>query len=133
MSDDVNPDSTKPQEVVKGVESKQSPEQPPLNPVKDSLPAWMINTDGIKNQAEQQAAEAQIKLWVGKIQKDVSEVLEKNGVKTFQLTILHQGSGTPIPLGRGTNCNCGRLAVYACRMFKARIDQEFAINLDNNS
>ena len=125
MSDAANPKS----EQVDATKTSSEPSSP-VSATKESLPAWMINTDNIKDKAEQQAAEAQIRAWVEKIQKDVSEVLEKNGVKTFQLTILHQGSGTPIPLGKGTNYNCGRLAVYACRMFKMRIDQEFKINVE---
>ena len=128
MSDAANPNPP-----VNSTTTKVSPESSTtpstqVSSTKDNLPAWLINTDNIKDKEQQKEAETQIKAWVERIQKDVSEILEKNGVKTFQLTILHQGSGTPIPLGKGTNYNCGRLAVYACRMFKARIDQEFAIN-----
>ena len=65
--------------------------------------------------------------WIEKIQKDVSNVLEENGVTTYEICFYHKGTGTPIIAARGTTYGVAKLAVAAARSLKKQVDEELNI------
>jgi hypothetical protein len=61
------------------------------------------------------------------LQKDIYNILEKHGIKKWQMSYYDPISKTPIILARGEAYTTCRLAIQAVRILKAQVDKELSI------
>lgn len=97
------------------------------NATKNDLPPWQIDLSKITDENERNIAQETIDQWIQNLQKDVSDLFTKNGLRVYQISFLHEGTKTPILLSKGSNFLCCRLAAYGHKALKDQVDKELTL------
>jgi hypothetical protein len=100
---------------------------PQISPEKDLQP-WNISLRDIQDPKLRAEAQKRLNTWLDELQKLIYELLQKNGITTFQISFSHSGTKTPILLHHGHTYNCAKLAQVAALTLKERVLEE--LNLD---
>lgn len=100
--------------------------------IKNDLPPWQINLPQITNVEDQKEAERKIDIWIEKLQKDIYDLFSKNGIQTYQMSFVHEGSKIPLMLKRGSNYMACKLATESYKVLKNQVDNELSIIQEPN-
>lgn len=92
-----------------------------------TLHPWQIKRDDFKTKEEIENAEKIIDEWTEDVNKQIHVILAKNGIKTYQISFVHEGMKVPIHLTTGNIYATALLAVHAARFLKDRVDKELTI------
>jgi len=92
-----------------------------------NLPPWDIDPETFQGEEDAKLAQERMNKWLEEFQKDLSQLLEKNGISVFTLDFLHKGSKTPILLTRGNSYVVAKLAKHAAIETKTRVEQELSL------
>jgi len=116
--------------MAKKSEPKPEPTQEPTQEKESqlkNLPPWDIDPETFKGEEDAKLAQEQMNKWLEEFQKDLSQLLEKNGISVFTLDFLHKGSRTPILLTRGNSYVVAKLSKHAAIETKARVEHELSL------
>lgn len=91
-----------------------------------SLHPSQVNWNKISSDEEKKQVDDIIDEWLKNLQKEVSDLLEKHGATTYQLTILHEGTKKPMLMARGSIYEAAKLAVSATRQLRGQIAEELS-------
>jgi TPP-dependent indolepyruvate ferredoxin oxidoreductase alpha subunit len=94
----------------------------------NNLKPWEIDPRKIENVDDRKKAVIVLEEWLDTVQKQVSEVLSKHGVTTFQMSILHPCMKTPFVMGNGNNYTCAKIARAAALVLRDRVMQELQLD-----
>lgn len=94
----------------------------------NGLHPWEIDLSKITDEKDLTEAKKVIREWLTTLQKDISDLLTKNGVKTFELCFWQSNIDSPILVSKGSNYACAKLAATASAQLKKRVLEEIDPN-----
>lgn len=84
---------------------------------------WNIDPSKITDQQQLKQAQDRIDEWVQQLQKDISELLEKNGIEKYNLGFNHPASGDLIMINRGSLLEAAVISKQVYVSMKTQIDK----------
>lgn len=103
-----------------------SAEQPTIEQIEKSNPST-LNWGNIKDPELQAKAEQKVEAWLGDLQKEIAELLKKNGIRAYQMSFMHEGTRTPMLCVSGSTYGAAKLAVAAARTLRDQIEKDLTI------
>lgn len=92
-----------------------------------ALPPWGLKLEECKTDEDKDKAEKAMNEWLDKFSEDLSDLLTKNGVMAYAVSLSVIGAKTPILLAKGHLYTTAKLAAYAAKMLKNRVDKDLNI------
>lgn len=93
----------------------------------EGLPPSEIDWRSCEDRQQRELLQKRIDTWMEETQKDVSELLEKKGIKEYQLSFLHKGTNSPMLMVRGGLFNTAKLAVSATNELRKQVAEQLQI------
>ena len=92
----------------------------------ENLHPCEINIESYTDPEQKEIAEKKLDEWMDKLKKDISELLQKNGVNIYQMSFLHKGTQSAPLIKNGSNYITTKLALAAYRELRGQfVDKEF--------
>jgi len=89
-----------------------------------TLPPWGIRLETCTTDEDKNKVEKAMNEWLDKFSEHLSDLLTKNGVTAYAVSLSITGSKTPILLAKGHLYTTAKLSAYAAKMLKNRVDKD---------
>lgn len=93
----------------------------------DNLRPWEINFKDIKDEKTKQHVEIIMKKWMNNLQKDLDDLLSKNGITVFELGFIHTATKGTMLITNGELLAVTKAAKLAYIELRGRVAEQVSL------